>query len=592
MFTKKLALLVSILILALTVFISCGGDTEEITTEAPAESTAVPREVYTVAAAGVTDYTVIRPDGIATEALQAAMNLRLAVKEKYGADLSILGDSSDNKEENDPVTSSEDVREILIGNTNRAETRAVAEEFADMKYGFAIKAVNGKIVIWGSDGSALACGINYFTQNLLSDGALKIEKEFLYVWDLLGAGAPLDLISKEYSIICAKSDSNKVWDAAASLAKELGDLSGKSFTPVNDSNASDRSGKEILIGMTDRAESEDAAKDLNYMDYTIRTYENKIVIVGGSPLSTLNAIGLFTDLLKTGTLNSLEAGFVYDYDFDPLIADSLIYRIDSFVPVWADEFTPAEWMTDFDEKLYALTCPTGRMTVVAHRGDRQNYPENSLEGILSAIMLGADVVEIDVRLTKDNVMVLMHDDSLARTTDWHEKAGKNGLPQSNMVANWTYEQLSELRLLSGGKATDCKIPTLYEAAILLADRAQIYLDRKDRTIDVNTDVYFLAEATGSKKSFVYYYDLALMQRWVSRNRNDTEFQAFVATLKGYLKQSNHAMRKYDSELISKYGDHIEGWQKQYSAGQKTVFTNKIYDFSKYIAENGEPFKLP
>lgn len=570
---------------------SCTGAPEE-TTEIPEESTAEPRPVYTVAANGATDFTIVRADKMNNPTVQATVAMRKAIKEKYGTELTILSDWTKENKENNTVTTGPEVHEILVGDTNRAETRALAEEYADMAHGYVITARSGKVLIWGSNADTLSYALDYFTANLLTGDTLTFEEGFLYVWDLAGEGMPLDLIAKGYSVIGAKNDSDKVWNAASGFAKALGEITGKDFTLKSDSDTFNSSGKEILIGMTNRPESEDAAKDLNYMDYTIRTYENKIVIVGGSPLSTLNAVNVFMDILKTGKLNSLEAGFSYDYDFDPLIADSLIYRIDEFVPVWANEFTPAEWLTDYEEKLYALTSPTGRMTADAHRGDTQNYPENSLEGILSAIMMGCDVIEIDIRLTKDNVMVLMHDAGLSRTTNFSEMKGKNGLPTTSDVSTWTYEQLSQLRLVHNGKVTDCKIPTMYEAAQLFVGRAQIHFDCKIDTIDKNTDVYLLAEETGSKECFFYYYGISTMQTWLSKNPDDAEFKAFVAKVRGYLTKSGHALRKRNYDLIAQYGDHAEGWHKQYADGRKMVFTNKIYDFCRYISANEGPIPLP
>lgn len=54
--------------------------------------------------------------------------------------------------------------------------------------------------------------------------------------------------------------------------------------------------------------------------------------------------------------------------------------------------------------------------VIAHRTCPNDAPENSLMGIRQAPALGADAVEIDVRLTRDGVPVLMHDRTLRRTT--------------------------------------------------------------------------------------------------------------------------------------------------------------------------------
>ncbi|MEE1756908.1 glycerophosphodiester phosphodiesterase [Streptomyces sp. SP18CS02] len=58
---------------------------------------------------------------------------------------------------------------------------------------------------------------------------------------------------------------------------------------------------------------------------------------------------------------------------------------------------------------------TGRaVTVVGHRGDPYRVRENTLASIRSALGRGADAVEVDVRLTRDGVPVLLHDESLKR----------------------------------------------------------------------------------------------------------------------------------------------------------------------------------
>ncbi|MFE5712251.1 glycerophosphodiester phosphodiesterase [Streptomyces sp. NPDC056501] len=86
------------------------------------------------------------------------------------------------------------------------------------------------------------------------------------------------------------------------------------------------------------------------------------------------------------------------------------------------------------------------VTVVGHRGDPYRVRENTLPSIASAIERGADAVEVDVRLTKDGVPVLLHDDTLKRL--WgHDR------PLSRL----SYEQLREL--------TYDGVPTLREALI-------------------------------------------------------------------------------------------------------------------------------
>ncbi|MEW2049916.1 glycerophosphodiester phosphodiesterase [Streptomyces sp. NPDC005476] len=54
------------------------------------------------------------------------------------------------------------------------------------------------------------------------------------------------------------------------------------------------------------------------------------------------------------------------------------------------------------------------VTAVAHRGDPYRFRENTLDSLRSALALGADAVEVDVRLTRDGVPVLLHDETLKR----------------------------------------------------------------------------------------------------------------------------------------------------------------------------------
>lgn len=65
--------------------------------------------------------------------------------------------------------------------------------------------------------------------------------------------------------------------------------------------------------------------------------------------------------------------------------------------------------------MHSFLSPMPR--VVAHRGDSEFYPENTLPAFLSAVELGVDVIETDVHLTKDGRIVIWHDPTLERNTD-------------------------------------------------------------------------------------------------------------------------------------------------------------------------------
>jgi glycerophosphoryl diester phosphodiesterase len=111
--------------------------------------------------------------------------------------------------------------------------------------------------------------------------------------------------------------------------------------------------------------------------------------------------------------------------------------------------------------------------VVAHRGDWRNAPENSLQAIQNCIDMGVDMVEIDIGETKDGHLVLMHDDTIGRTTN-----GRGYLKE------WTLDSLKTLRLVDGLRvATNHKIPTLKEALELAKGKILINLDKSYKIFD-------------------------------------------------------------------------------------------------------------
>ena len=54
---------------------------------------------------------------------------------------------------------------------------------------------------------------------------------------------------------------------------------------------------------------------------------------------------------------------------------------------------------------------------IAHRGYSARYPENTLVAFAKAVEAGADMIELDVRLSKDRRLVVIHDERIDRTSD-------------------------------------------------------------------------------------------------------------------------------------------------------------------------------
>jgi len=105
--------------------------------------------------------------------------------------------------------------------------------------------------------------------------------------------------------------------------------------------------------------------------------------------------------------------------------------------------------------------------VAMHRGDWRNFPENSKGAILSAIRLGADIVELDVHMTKDGRFVLNHDKSLDRTTTGE-----------GLVRDHTLAEIKTLKMRDrDGQPTDFEVLTLEEALELTRGKIIVNIDK-------------------------------------------------------------------------------------------------------------------
>lgn len=110
---------------------------------------------------------------------------------------------------------------------------------------------------------------------------------------------------------------------------------------------------------------------------------------------------------------------------------------------------------------------TDYVWVAAHRADYVFAPENSIQALENAIYFGADLIETDVRLTKDGHVIVMHDYTVDRMT--------NG---TGRVSNLTLEEIKALRLKNNwGGATDYQVPTLEEFIQVAKGKVCLYLDK-------------------------------------------------------------------------------------------------------------------
>lgn len=126
--------------------------------------------------------------------------------------------------------------------------------------------------------------------------------------------------------------------------------------------------------------------------------------------------------------------------------------------------------TGYETAASFLSCMEGKGAVVsAHRGGpAPGFPENAVETFENTLSRIPALIETDVRETRDGVLVLLHDETVDRTT--------NG---SGSIASMTLAEAKALRLVdANGRETDFQIPTLDEALNAMRGRTILQLDVK------------------------------------------------------------------------------------------------------------------
>lgn len=124
------------------------------------------------------------------------------------------------------------------------------------------------------------------------------------------------------------------------------------------------------------------------------------------------------------------------------------------------------------------------MLVTGHRGASGYEPENTLGSFARALEMGVDAIELDVHRTKDGHMVVIHDETVDRTT--------NG---TGAVADMTLAEIKALKTPKGEP-----VPTLEEVFDLVAGKATIFVEIKSPGTDAVAPLIHQAVA---EKGFTY-----------------------------------------------------------------------------------------
>jgi glycerophosphoryl diester phosphodiesterase len=137
--------------------------------------------------------------------------------------------------------------------------------------------------------------------------------------------------------------------------------------------------------------------------------------------------------------------------------------------------------------LSALPAPPSKQ-LVAHRGASAYAPEHTREAYELAIAQAADYVEQDLGVTKDGVLVCLHDPTLERTTNveavYPDRARVTGNTRQWMIVDFTWDELQRLDAGSwfDGKYAGTRILSWQQAIDLVRGRAGLYPELKDPDI--------------------------------------------------------------------------------------------------------------
>ena len=190
------------------------------------------------------------------------------------------------------------------------------------------------------------------------------------------------------------------------------------------------------------------------------------------------------------------------------------------------------------------------MIKVGHRGARAYEPENTLRSYKKALELGVDAIELDVRKTKDNNIVVIHDADVKRTT--------NG---EGLVGDLTLEQIKKL-----STEKDEKIPTLEEALDFINKKARVFIELKE--LGIEEQVVGLIHKKKFEKNIV------LVSFLEDALRKVREIDAEVETGLIYAKHKNPIKAALDLKaqwLLAFYRfTHTANVQKAHENGLKVV----------------------
>jgi len=206
------------------------------------------------------------------------------------------------------------------------------------------------------------------------------------------------------------------------------------------------------------------------------------------------------------------------------------------------------------------------MLKIGHRGARAYEPENTLRSFRKAIELGVDAVELDVRRTKDNEIVVIHDTEVDRTTN-----GKG------LVSQLTLSEIKQFVTEKGER-----IPTFEEALDFLDGKVKVIIELKETRLEEN--VLRLIREKGLEKNVVLVSFLGDVLRKVREIDDKIETGLIYVRHKNPVKAALDLKANY---LLPLYRfTHSAAIQKAHEKGLKVIVwtINNSEEVSEYTSK--------
>jgi glycerophosphoryl diester phosphodiesterase len=247
----------------------------------------------------------------------------------------------------------------------------------------------------------------------------------------------------------------------------------------------------------------------------------------------------------------------------------------------------------------ALPESKHKFIVIAHRGDHVEVPENTIAAYENGIKHEVDYVEIDLRTTKDSVLVIMHDATVDRMTNGKGK-----------ISDMTYAELNKLKVIDKKKDSTktYAIPTFEEVLKTCRDKIYIYLDFKNASV---LQSYNMIKKYDMEKQVIVYINsplqykewrklvpsMSVMLSLPDSIKNADQLKTFLAKYPLELLDGDYS--GYNTEIVNaaiaagktawpdiQSADEDRNWDKALELGFKGLQTDHPKALVEYLKKKG------